>query len=74
MIRSTVFELESYLLYLCTFFTMTYGVGFAALASMVVHVFLFHGSELWEQSKSRFKDKKVDIHTKLMSNYKQVPE
>lgn len=30
-------------LYLSTFFAMTYGVGFAALSSMVVHVFLFHG-------------------------------
>ncbi|KAJ0572225.1 putative oligopeptide transporter, OPT superfamily [Helianthus annuus] len=61
-------------LHLSTFFAMTYGVGFAALASMVVHVFLFHGSEIWEQSKSSFKDKKVDIHTRLMSKYKQVPE
>ncbi|XP_076915686.1 oligopeptide transporter 7-like [Bidens hawaiensis] len=61
-------------LYLSTFFAMTYGVGFAALSSMVVHVFLFHGSEIWEQSKSSFKEKKVDIHTRLMSKYKQVPE
>ncbi|KAL7610956.1 hypothetical protein Lser_V15G10071 [Lactuca serriola] len=61
-------------LYLSTFFAMTYGVGFAALSSMVVHVFLFHGSEIWEQSRSSFKDRKMDIHTKLMSKYRQVPE
>ncbi|GJR27096.1 oligopeptide transporter 7 [Tanacetum coccineum] len=61
-------------LYLSTFFAMTYGVGFAALSAMVVHVFLFHGSEIWEQSKSSFKDKKQDIHTRLMSKYAQVPE
>lgn len=61
-------------LYLSTFFAMTYGVGFAALSATVMHVFLFHGREIWEQSKSSFKEKKMDIHTRLMSKYKQVPE
>ncbi|KAL1319820.1 hypothetical protein HN51_064569 [Arachis hypogaea] len=61
-------------LHLSTFFAMTYGVGFAALTATIVHVALFHGRELWEQSKSSFKEKKTDIHTKLMRRYKQVPE
>ncbi|KAH7864571.1 hypothetical protein Vadar_031133 [Vaccinium darrowii] len=61
-------------LYISTFFAMTYGVGFAALTATIVHVLLFHGREIWEQSKSSFKDKKMDIHTRLMSKYKQVPE
>ncbi|KAK7316507.1 hypothetical protein RJT34_00017 [Clitoria ternatea] len=61
-------------LYLSTFFSMTYGVGFAALAATVVHVALFHGREIWEQSKSSFKETGADIHTKLMRRYKQVPE
>ncbi|KAM7525932.1 hypothetical protein LguiA_015834 [Lonicera macranthoides] len=61
-------------LYLSTFFAMTYGVGFAALSATVVHVALFHGREIWEQSKSSFKDNKMDIHTRLMSKYNQVPE
>ncbi|KAK7851376.1 oligopeptide transporter 6 [Quercus suber] len=30
--------------------------------------------EIWEQSKSSFQDKTMDIHTKLMRKYKQVPE
>jgi len=30
--------------------------------------------EIWEQSKWSFKEKSVDIHTKLMRRYKQVPE
>lgn len=30
--------------------------------------------EIWEQSKSSFKEKKMDIHTRLMSRYRQVPE
>ncbi|XP_027343957.1 oligopeptide transporter 7-like [Abrus precatorius] len=61
-------------LYLSTFFAMTYGVGFAALTATIVHVALFHGREIWEQSKSSFKETRVDIHTKLMQKYKQVPE
>ncbi|XP_077231441.1 oligopeptide transporter 7-like isoform X1 [Tasmannia lanceolata] len=61
-------------LYLSTFFSMAYGVGFATLAATVVHVFLFHGSEVWKLSKSAFKERKMDVHMRLMSNYKQVPE
>lgn len=61
-------------LYISTFFAMTYGVGFAALTATIVHVALFHGREIWEQSKSSFKEKKMDIHTKLMQKYNQVPE
>ncbi|KAG2680728.1 hypothetical protein I3843_11G112200 [Carya illinoinensis] len=61
-------------LYLSTFFAMTYGVGFAALTATIAHVALFHGREIWEQSKSSFQEKSMDIHTKLMRKYKQVPE
>ncbi|KAK6162222.1 hypothetical protein DH2020_002063 [Rehmannia glutinosa] len=61
-------------LHLSTFFAMAYGIGFAALSATVMHVILFHGREIWEQSKSSFKEKKMDIHTKLMSKYRQVPE
>ncbi|XP_012828598.1 PREDICTED: oligopeptide transporter 7-like [Erythranthe guttata] len=61
-------------LHLSTFFAMTYGVGFAALSATIMHVLLFHGREIWEQSKSSFSEKKMDIHTKLMSKYRQVPE
>ncbi|KAF8379971.1 hypothetical protein HHK36_027437 [Tetracentron sinense] len=61
-------------LYLSTIFATTYGVGFATLIATVVHVLLFHGREIWDQSKSAFKAKKMDIHTRLMSNYNQVPE
>ncbi|KAI9076789.1 hypothetical protein K1719_041265 [Acacia pycnantha] len=60
--------------YLSTFFAMTYGVGFAALTATIVHVALFHGREIWEQTKSIWVKRKMDIHTKLMRRYKQVPE
>ncbi|RRT61169.1 hypothetical protein GW17_00034924 [Ensete ventricosum] len=53
-------------LYLSALFAMTYGVGFASLTATVSHVLLFHGS------KSALKEK-MDIHTRLMSRYDQVP-
>ncbi|XP_022773786.1 oligopeptide transporter 6 [Durio zibethinus] len=60
--------------HLSTFFAMTYGLGFATLTAMVVHVLLFDGRDLWRQTKSAFKgNKKIDIHTKLMKKYKLVP-
>ncbi|OAY72107.1 Oligopeptide transporter 7, partial [Ananas comosus] len=61
-------------LYLSTFFAMTYGVGFASLTATISHVLLFHGREIWQLSKSAFQEKKMDVHTRLMSRYKQVPE
>ncbi|KAJ8764821.1 hypothetical protein K2173_010286 [Erythroxylum novogranatense] len=61
-------------LYLSTFFAMTYGVGFAALSATMVHVVLFHGREIWDQTKASFNEKTIDIHTRLMMKYKQVPE
>ncbi|CAL0313265.1 unnamed protein product [Lupinus luteus] len=62
-------------LYLSTLFAMSYGVGFACLSATLVHVLLFHGSEILQLSKSAFKEKKIDIHTKLMrKSYERVPE
>ncbi|KQK19658.1 oligopeptide transporter 7 isoform X1 [Brachypodium distachyon] len=61
-------------LYISTFFAVSYGLGFACLTATLVHVILFHGSEIWQLSKSAFQEKKVDIHTKLMRRYRQVPE
>ncbi|XP_009773684.1 oligopeptide transporter 7-like [Nicotiana sylvestris] len=61
-------------LYLSIFLSLTYAFSFACLTATVVHVFLFHGQELWQLSKSALKEKKMDVHTKLMRKYKQVPE
>ncbi|KAI5020077.1 hypothetical protein ZWY2020_044965 [Hordeum vulgare] len=61
-------------LYISTFFAVSYGLGFACLTATIVHVLLFHGSEIWQLSKSAFQDSKMDVHTKLMRRYRQVPE
>ncbi|KAJ0931289.1 putative oligopeptide transporter, OPT superfamily [Helianthus annuus] len=63
-------------LYMSTFFAMTYGLGFATLSATVVHVLLFHGREILDKTKGAFggpDTKKVDVHTRLMRAYKQVP-
>ena len=31
------------------------------------------GREIWQTSKLAFQDKKMDVHTRLMRRYKQVP-
>ncbi|KAL9689362.1 hypothetical protein QQ045_009746 [Rhodiola kirilowii] len=59
--------------YLSTLFAMSYGFGFATLSATVVHVSLFHGSDIWNQTKSAFGGRRVDVHTRLMQKYKQVP-
>ncbi|KAF7106086.1 hypothetical protein CFC21_106847 [Triticum aestivum] len=61
-------------LYLSTLLAITYGVSFASLTATIVHVLLFHGSEILQLSRSTFQGKSMDIHTKLMRRYKKVPE
>ncbi|KAF3548462.1 hypothetical protein DY000_02001418 [Brassica cretica] len=62
-------------IHMSTFFAVTYGLGFATLSATMVHVLVFHGSDLWKQTRGAFKtNKKMDIHTRIMKkNYKEVP-
>lgn len=57
---------------LSMFFAVTYGLSFAAIASTLVHVALFHGREIYERYRASYKGK-MDIHTRLMRNYKDIP-
>ncbi|XXG76130.1 hypothetical protein AAC387_Pa08g0551 [Persea americana] len=61
-------------LHLSTFFAMTYGIGFAALTATIVHVCVFHGREIWNLTISAATKTKMDVHSRLMQKYKQVPE
>ncbi|KAL6332689.1 hypothetical protein AAG906_010029 [Vitis piasezkii] len=40
----------------------------------LTHVALFHGRDILRQSKSAIHNAKMDVHARLMKNYKQVPE
>ncbi|XP_023520807.1 oligopeptide transporter 3-like [Cucurbita pepo subsp. pepo] len=61
-------------LYLSPLFALSIGSGFARFTATLTHVALFHGRDIWKQSRTAIKNAKLDIHAKLMQNYKQVPE
>ncbi|KAM0064850.1 putative oligopeptide transporter, OPT superfamily [Helianthus debilis subsp. tardiflorus] len=48
--------------------------GFTRFTATLTHVALFHGGDIWKQSKSAVQNIKIDIHAKLMKSYKQVPQ
>lgn len=54
-------------------FSLTYGMGFAGLASTLVHVALFYGSDIIARTKDAAKEP-ADVHLKLMRKYKEAPE
>ncbi|KAF8406130.1 hypothetical protein HHK36_008210 [Tetracentron sinense] len=53
-------------------FALSYGFSFAAVAATLTHVALFYGREIYERSRASFKGK-MDIHTRLMTKYKEIP-
>jgi OPT family oligopeptide transporter len=57
---------------LSMFFALTYGLGFATIASTLTHVALFYGKEISERFRVSYKGKE-DIHTRLMKRYKDIP-
>ncbi|KAI3868609.1 hypothetical protein MKX03_013119 [Papaver bracteatum] len=61
-------------LYLSPLFALSIGSGFARIAATMTHVALFHGRDILKRSKSAMKDAKLDIHARLMKNYKDVPQ
>ncbi|KAG7535440.1 Oligopeptide transporter OPT superfamily [Arabidopsis thaliana x Arabidopsis arenosa] len=57
---------------LSMFFALSYGLGFATIASTLTHVALFYGREISERFRVSYKGKE-DIHTRLMKRYKDIP-
>ncbi|KZT36342.1 small oligopeptide transporter [Sistotremastrum suecicum HHB10207 ss-3] len=60
-------------LFLSTTFALSYGLSFAGITSTLVHSFLYFRKQIWVQSR-RSLSEQPDIHARLMSVYKQVPE
>ncbi|CAN0880139.1 Oligopeptide transporter 4 [Linum grandiflorum] len=61
---------------LSMFFALGYGFGFAAIASTLTHVALFHGREMYDRFRASYNDQasqKEDIHTRLMRKYEDIP-
>jgi OPT family small oligopeptide transporter len=60
-------------LYLPTTFALAYGLSFAGLTSVIVHVFLYYRHDIvrqWRQARTADED----IHMKLMRRYPEVPD
>jgi len=60
-------------LFLSTTFAMSYGLSFAAITATIMHAILFFRKQIWVQSRRSIHEQ-PDIHARLMSRYKQVPE
>ncbi|GFZ10087.1 oligopeptide transporter 4 [Actinidia rufa] len=59
-------------IHLSTFFAVTYGIGFATIASTLTHVALFYGREIYDRYRASSEGKE-DVHTRLMRKYKDIP-
>jgi hypothetical protein len=60
-------------LFLGTTFALAYGLSFASITSVLVHVYLFHGAQIWRQLKESL-EADEDIHTRLNRAYRQAPD
>lgn len=59
-------------IHLSMFFALTYGFGFATIASTLTHVTCFYGREIYARFRASYKQKE-DIHTRLMKRYQDIP-
>ncbi|KAF7981225.1 hypothetical protein HWV62_34575 [Athelia sp. TMB] len=60
-------------LFLSTTFAMSYGLSFASITATLMHTILYFRKQIWTQSR-RSIGEQPDIHARLMSKYRQVPE
>ncbi|KMP05660.1 oligopeptide transporter 4 [Coccidioides immitis RMSCC 2394] len=71
------FDIEKYKsyspLFLAPTFALNYGLSFAALTAVLVHIALYHGKEIIYRAKAA-RNQEPDIHMKLMSKYEECPE
>ncbi|KAG8844060.1 hypothetical protein FRB96_003293 [Tulasnella sp. 330] len=60
-------------LFLSTVFALSYGLSFASITATAVHAYLYFRKQIWTQAR-RSLSEQPDIHARLMSKYKEVPE
>ncbi|TCD71650.1 hypothetical protein EIP91_007397 [Steccherinum ochraceum] len=60
-------------LFLSTTFAISYGLSFASITATLTHTLLYFRKTIWVQSR-RSMSEQPDIHARLMSRYRQVPE
>lgn len=71
------FNPEGYGAYSEQIFSITYaisfGLSFAAITAVLVHVILFHGKDIVRQLKTSVNEER-DVHARLMQRYPEVPK
>lgn len=71
------FNLQAYKgyspLFLSTTFAIAYGLSFASITATLTHTWLYFRKQIWTQAR-RSLSEQPDIHARLMSKYKEVPE
>lgn len=60
-------------MFLAPTFLLNYGLSFAALTAVIVHVVLFHRKEIWHRLTAA-RNQEPDIHLTLMKKYKEAPD
>lgn len=60
-------------LFLPTQFALAYGLSFAAVAAVIVHVCLYHGHDIWKQFKMA-RHQEDDVHMRLMKKYRDAED
>ncbi|XP_042494248.1 oligopeptide transporter 4-like [Macadamia integrifolia] len=60
-------------IHLSMFFALTYGFGFATIAATLTHVGFFYGREIYDRFRASYSGK-IDIHTRLMKKYEDIPQ
>lgn len=60
-------------MFLAPTFALNYGLSFAALTAVLVHIILYHRKEIWRRFKES-QDQEPDIHLTLMKKYPEAPE
>jgi len=59
-------------LFISTTFAISYGLSFAAIASLVVYTYLHNGDRIWRQYRNSTNEK-PDVHMKMMRKYPEAP-
>jgi hypothetical protein len=71
------FNIEAYKayspLFLSASFAIAYGLSFASITATLTHTFLYYRKQIWTQAR-RSLSEQPDIHARLMSVYKEVPD
>ncbi|KAJ5225195.1 hypothetical protein N7468_006420 [Penicillium chermesinum] len=60
-------------MFLAPTFALNYGLSFAALTAVLVHVVLYHRTEIWRRFREA-RNQESDIHLMMMKKYREAPE